>query len=146
MQTTNNCHLMLSDLQISDPSVLLMEPLRSIGSLKKLTINYNDGVVSFLNEAEQWFLRVSSSLSELNIWYLASSESLPSSLESLSSLQKLSIYDVPMLRELPNLPPSLRSLTIIDCHPELKERYRKDGGSDWHKIAHIPHIIISPRR
>ncbi|PKU69442.1 putative disease resistance protein RGA4 [Dendrobium catenatum] len=142
MQTSNNCHLMLSDLEISDPSVLLMEPLRSIASLKKLSIWDNDKLVSFPNEAEQWFLNVRSSLSMLRLQHLKSLESLPSSLESLSSLQSLHIYDVPMLRELPNLPPSLNHLYTWKCHPEFKERYRVDGGSDRHKIAHIPHISI----
>ncbi|XP_028549136.1 putative disease resistance protein RGA4 [Dendrobium catenatum] len=159
--TTNNCHLMLSDIEISDPSVLLMEPLRSIASLKRLSIEFNDELVSFPNEAEQWFLNNRSSLSELRFVCLKSLESLPSSLESLSSLQYLLISNVPMLRELPKLPPSLRSLyirkchpelpnlppslkflSIRGCHPELKERYREDGGSDRHKIAHIPIIFI----
>ncbi|KAL0920789.1 hypothetical protein M5K25_009958 [Dendrobium thyrsiflorum] len=143
VETTNNCHLMLSDLNISDPLVLLMEPLRSIASLKRLSISDNDELVSFPNEAEQWFLQVGSSLSELNFSYLASLQSLPSSLESLSSLQKLFICrDVPMLRELPNLPPAFKSLVIWQCNPELFERYREDGGSERHKIAHIPHIDI----
>ncbi|XP_028547398.1 putative disease resistance protein RGA3, partial [Dendrobium catenatum] len=136
VETTNNCHLMLSDLTISDPSVLLMEPLRSIASLKMLIISDNDEVVSFPNELEQWFLKVRSSLSRLEFSSLKSLQSLPSSLESLSSLQdlafsclkslqslpssleslsslqELSICDVPMLRDLPNLPPSLESLCI----------------------------------
>ncbi|XP_028550829.1 putative disease resistance protein RGA4 [Dendrobium catenatum] len=141
VETTNNCHLMLSVLEISDPSVLLMEPLRSIASLKKLIIENNDELVSFTNEAEQWFLKVRSSLSELRFSDLKSLQSLPSSLESLFSLKKLYIgYDVPMLRELPNLPSSLEYLYIWGCHPELKELYREDGGFDRHKIAHIPHI------
>ncbi|XP_028550114.1 putative disease resistance protein RGA4 [Dendrobium catenatum] len=144
VEANNNCHLMLNFLEISDPSMLLMEPLRSIASLKKLSIMYNDEVVSFPNEAEQWFLNVSSSLSELQFKWLKSLVSLPSTLESLSSLQKLSIGPaVHMLRELPNLPPSLESLSVGGCHPELKERYREDGGSDRHKIAHIPEIYIS---
>ncbi|KAI0514053.1 hypothetical protein KFK09_010087 [Dendrobium nobile] len=142
--TTNNCHLMLSELIISDPSVLLLEPLRSIASLKKLEIVHNNELVSFPNEAEQWFLKVSSSISELHFSFLKSLESLPSSLESLSSLQKLYIFYVPMLRELPKLPPSLERLTITECNPELFERYREDGGSDRHKIAHIPYIDIEP--
>ncbi|KAL0920704.1 hypothetical protein M5K25_009866 [Dendrobium thyrsiflorum] len=142
MQTTNNCHLILSNLSITDPSLLLMEPLRSIASLKELTIMDNDEVVSFPNEAEQWFLKVSSSLSHLDFSSMKSLESLPSSLESLSSLYTLCINNVPMLRELPNLPPSLQSLYILRCHPELKERYGEDGGSDRHKIAYIPQIYI----
>ncbi|PKU62938.1 Disease resistance protein RGA2 [Dendrobium catenatum] len=120
-----------------------MEPLRSIASLKKLTIINNDEVVSFPNEVEQWFLK--DFLFELEFRWLKSLQSLPSSLESLSSLQILYIYGVPMLRELPNLPPSLERLTIWgERHPELKERYRQDGGPDRHKIAHIPRICIDP--
>ncbi|KAI0503609.1 hypothetical protein KFK09_014543 [Dendrobium nobile] len=142
VEATNNCQLMLNYLEISDPSVLLMEPLRSIASLKKLTILDNDEVVSFPNEMEQWFLTVRSSLSILNIRWLTSLQSLPSTFESLSSLQYLIIQDVPMIRELPNLPPSLKRLQISGCHPELKERYGEDGGSDRHKIAHIPIISI----
>ncbi|KAI0529647.1 hypothetical protein KFK09_002201 [Dendrobium nobile] len=142
VDTTNNCHLMLSNLSINDPSMLLMEPLRSIASLKSLRIEDNDEVVSFPNEAEQWFLKVSSSLSVLDFERLASLDSLPSVLESSSSLHGLYIGNVPMLRELPNLPPSLENLYIWGCHPELKERYGEDGGSDRHKIAHIPNIHI----
>ncbi|KAI0513754.1 hypothetical protein KFK09_009784 [Dendrobium nobile] len=142
VETTNNSHLIISNLWISDPSMLLMEPLRSIASLKKLSISWNNELISFPNEAEQWFLKVRSSLSQLNFMFLASLESLPSSLESLSSLQKLDICEVPMLRELPNLPLNLQHLSIGQCHPELKERYREDGGSDRHKIAHIPNIYI----
>ncbi|KAL0922748.1 hypothetical protein M5K25_006762 [Dendrobium thyrsiflorum] len=140
VENTNNCHLILSDLRLSDPSVLLMEPLRSIASLKKLIIRNNDELVSFPNEAEQWFLTVRSSLCELEFRWLKSLQSLPSSLESLSSLQKLSIHVVPML----TVSPSLNFLWISGCHPELHERYREDGGSYWQKIAHIPLICINP--
>ncbi|KAI0503691.1 hypothetical protein KFK09_014628 [Dendrobium nobile] len=142
VETTNNCQLMLNDLCINDPSVLLKEPLRSIASLKELIIRDNDEVVSFPNEAEQWFLTVRSYLSHLHIFKLKSLQSLPSTFESLSSLQDLFLWGVTMLRELPNLPPSLERLEIVGCHPELKERYGEDGGSDRHKIAHIPHIRI----
>ncbi|KAI0503557.1 hypothetical protein KFK09_014491 [Dendrobium nobile] len=143
VEATNNCQLMLNDLWISDPSVLLMEPLRSIASLKRLGIVDNDEVVSFPNEVEQWFLTVRSSLSYLDIYNLKSLQSLPSTFESLSSLQIIYMKGVPMLRELPNLPSSLEDLLIEGCHRELKERYGEDGGSDRHKIAHIPHIFIS---
>ncbi|KAI0503721.1 hypothetical protein KFK09_014660 [Dendrobium nobile] len=142
VETTKSCHLMLNTLDISDPSVLLMEPLRSIASLKRLAIWENDEVVSFPNEVGQWFLTVRSSLSDLEMHSLKSLQSLPSTFESLSTLQYVVLWDVPMLRELPNLPPSLERLIIRNCHPELKERYGEDGGSDRHKIARIPYISI----
>ncbi|PKU78741.1 Putative disease resistance protein RGA4 [Dendrobium catenatum] len=144
VEATNNCHLMVRNLWISDPSVLLMEPLTSIASVKTLFITDNDELVSFPNEAEQWLMKFRSSLYELQFERLKSLQSLPSSLESFSSLQKLCIQHVPMLRELPNLPSSLESLSIAGCHPELYELYRGDGGSDRHKIAHIPYIDIPP--
>ncbi|PKU62299.1 Putative disease resistance protein RGA4 [Dendrobium catenatum] len=133
---------MLKDLDINDPSVLLMEPLRSFASLEELTISNNDEVISFPNEVEQWFLTVRSSLSKLYIRWLNSLQSLPSTFESLSSLQYLYILGVPKLRELPNLPPSLDCLIIERCHRRLKERCLEDGGSDRQKIAHIPDIFI----
>ncbi|KAH0463283.1 hypothetical protein IEQ34_007865 [Dendrobium chrysotoxum] len=75
--------------------------------------------------------------------WLKSLQSLPSSLESLSSLQNLSIYEVPKFWELPILPPSLKFLAIKKCHPELHERYQLVKGSVWYKIAHIPNVDIS---
>ncbi|XP_020696834.2 putative disease resistance protein RGA1 [Dendrobium catenatum] len=78
VEITNNCHLMLDNLSISDTSVLLMEPLRSIASLKRLSIWDDDVLVSFPNEVEQyWFLNVRSSLSELEFKSLEPLESLP---------------------------------------------------------------------
>ncbi|KAI0514196.1 hypothetical protein KFK09_010231 [Dendrobium nobile] len=60
-----------------------MEPLRSIASLKKLSIWSNEELVSFTNESEQWFVKVRSSLSELNFLFLKSLQSLPSSFGKL---------------------------------------------------------------
>ncbi|KAL0918778.1 hypothetical protein M5K25_010812 [Dendrobium thyrsiflorum] len=65
MHTTNNFHMGSSDLIISDPLVLLMDILRSIVSLERLVIMGNDEPVSLSNEAKQWFLNDSSSLSKL---------------------------------------------------------------------------------
>ncbi|KAL0927656.1 hypothetical protein M5K25_001851 [Dendrobium thyrsiflorum] len=65
MQTTKNFHLILSDLNISEPSVLLMEPLRSTASLKKPSIEENDELVSFPTKAEQWILKVRKPLPEI---------------------------------------------------------------------------------
>ncbi|PPD67598.1 hypothetical protein GOBAR_DD35527 [Gossypium barbadense] len=41
--------------------------------------------------------------------------------------------------------PCLTNLEMLDIErvPQLEERYRKDIGADWHKIAHIANIKIS---
>ncbi|KAH0463683.1 hypothetical protein IEQ34_008265 [Dendrobium chrysotoxum] len=60
------------------------------------------------------------SLEQLNLVCLESLQYLNSLISTHCSLHSLYIYEVPMLRELPNLPPSLKFLTIHQCHPELK--------------------------
>ncbi|KAJ7949557.1 Disease resistance protein [Quillaja saponaria] len=61
----------------------------------------------------------------------------------LKSLETLSISHCPSLLCFPDeaLPKSLSSLEIMRC-PLLKKRCEKEKGEDWHKIAHIPHILI----
>ncbi|KAI0514134.1 hypothetical protein KFK09_010168 [Dendrobium nobile] len=83
-------------------------------------------------------------LTQLHISDVPMLRELPNLLPSLKRLIELKIWNVPMLRELPNLPPSLKVLDISRCHPELHERYQKDRGYDRHKIAHIPDIRIEP--
>ncbi|KAK8330153.1 hypothetical protein V6Z12_A11G376200 [Gossypium hirsutum] len=36
---------------------------------------------------------------------------------------------------------NLQILEIVRV-PQLEERCRKDIGADWHKIAHIPEILL----
>ncbi|KAI0514203.1 hypothetical protein KFK09_010238 [Dendrobium nobile] len=74
-------------------------------------------------------------LEHLELSHIESLKCLPSSLSNSS-------IKIPQLKELPDLPPSLKSLSILYCHPDLKERYRKFVGSDWHKIAHIPYVNL----
>ena len=73
-------------------------------------------------------------------------ESLASlSLQTLTSLEKLEIYSCPKLRSiLPTeglLPDTLSRLYVRDC-PHLTQRYSKEEGDDWPKIAHIPCVDI----
>nr|CAN74034.1 hypothetical protein VITISV_043862 [Vitis vinifera] len=73
-------------------------------------------------------------------------ESLASlSLQTLTSLEELEIYDCPKLRSiLPReglLPDTLSRLHARRC-PHLTQMYSKEEGDDWLKIAHIPcHLL-----
>ena len=73
-------------------------------------------------------------------------ESLASlSLQTLTSLEELEIYDCPKLRSiLPReglLPDTLSRLHARRC-PHLTQMYSKEEGDDWLKIAHIPCVDI----
>ncbi|GAB4841356.1 hypothetical protein Ancab_022084 [Ancistrocladus abbreviatus] len=65
-------------------------------------------------------------------------------LQTLKSLQQLSIDHCPLLLAMPEegLPRSLSYLEIYECDPVLKERCERDIGPDWPKISHIEYIYI----
>ncbi|XP_047953680.1 putative disease resistance protein RGA4 [Salvia hispanica] len=66
-------------------------------------------------------------------------ESLPDQLPSLNSLY---VIHCPKVMSIPALP-NLKRLSIIAC-PQLGRRCQKGSGEDWHKIAHVRSIDISP--
>jgi Leucine-rich repeat (LRR) protein len=73
-------------------------------------------------------------------------EALPEWLGNLSSLQSLHIVGCKNLKYLPSSTAiqrlsKLKTLYIREC-PHLKENCRKEKGSEWPKISHIPSILI----
>ncbi|XP_048420331.1 putative disease resistance protein RGA4 isoform X2 [Pyrus x bretschneideri] len=68
-------------------------------------------------------------------------ETLPEWLGSLTSLTHLRIYYCKNLKTMQRLT-KIQSLHIIRCHPLLEERCRRDSGTDWPKISHIPDFRI----
>ncbi|KAH7862559.1 hypothetical protein Vadar_006459 [Vaccinium darrowii] len=70
-------------------------------------------------------------------------QSLPEEgLQFLGSLKSMDIRNCQQLQSLPKgLPPNLFGLQIVDC-PLLKASCRREEGTDWHKIAHVPLINI----
>ena len=68
---------------------------------------------------------------------------LPQEIGSLTSLQSLQISNANLIQMLPDMPASLSNLHINNCHTGLKERYKKNVGSDWVKIAHFRDVDIS---
>ncbi|TYH36207.1 hypothetical protein ES332_D13G247900v1 [Gossypium tomentosum] len=87
----------------------------------------------------------SSTLKQLRIMVCRNLSVLPAWLLNLTSLHKLEIAACAKLSGLPegiNRLTNLRELRIHGC-PELNKRYRENGGADWHKIAHIPKVVIT---
>ncbi|XP_020584326.1 putative disease resistance protein RGA1 [Phalaenopsis equestris] len=138
----SNVSFFLEQLEITDPLLLLEMPLRSLASLQILKIKFNNNLISFPLEVENWLLQNGSSLLELHLWDVICPHSLPSCLHELSSLLVLDVCHAPELRRLPQLPSSLQKVTVTYCHPELKEQYERNVGTDWQQIAHVPHAVI----
>ncbi|KAL1809290.1 hypothetical protein ACET3Z_026280 [Daucus carota] len=80
-------------------------------------------------------------LTELIIQDFKGVKALPDSLAKLPCLRDLRIFSCGNLRSLPTFDESssLQNLEISGC-PVLQERCRKEGGAEWFKIQHIPHI------
>lgn len=142
LENISNIPFSLEQLETNDPLVLLEMPLRSLTSLQILKIMFNNNLISFPVEAENWLLQNGSSLRELHLWDVISLQFLPSCLHELSSLLVLDVCHTPALRRLPKLSSSLQKLMVTYCHPELKDRYQRDVGTDWQQIAHISHVGI----
>ncbi|GLT99182.1 hypothetical protein SLE2022_166370 [Rubroshorea leprosula] len=86
-------------------------------------------------------------LTHLSIWDFHGVKALPEWLGNLSSLQELGIQRCKNLKHLPSAESirhlsKLKFLKILEC-PELETRCRKESGSEWHKISHIPTIRIN---
>jgi Leucine-rich repeat (LRR) protein len=78
-------------------------------------------------------------------------EALPEWLANLSSLRRLEIANCKNLKYLPSSAAiqrlsKLKKFQIWWGCPHLSENCRKENGSEWPKISHIPTIIIERTR
>ncbi|KAL6310546.1 hypothetical protein AAG906_022242 [Vitis piasezkii] len=142
LKTLPDCLNTLTDLQYQDP--LSQWGLSRLTSLKDLWISgmFPDAT-SFRMTPLDYFSYNSHLLS---LSYFQNLESLASlSLQTLTSLERLEIESYPKLRSiLPReglLPDTLSHLLVRHC-PHLTQRYSKEEGDDWPKIAHIPRVQI----
>ena len=128
----------LDELDIDTVSLLFREPLRNISSVKKLRIF---GGPELRHLPEVWLLQ-NQALKELEVSDASHLICLAPQLASMSSIESFHISNAKLIQSLPDMPISLRSLRINNCHPELKKRCRKSKGLDWLKIAHICDVNI----
>ncbi|QHN75855.1 putative disease resistance protein RGA1 [Arachis hypogaea] len=114
--------------------------MNSMTSLASLQISY----FSELKELPSDITKLTA-LSHLSIDHCGKLECLPEQgFEGLSSLRHLTISRCESLRSLPegvSQLTSLQSLTMEFC-PALMKRCSEGTGEDWHKIAHIPSVIL----
>ena len=117
--------------------------LTRLTSLRSLSIEgiFPDAT-SFSNDHNSGLLPTT--LTSLELREFKNLESLASlSIQKLSSLESLKIAWCPKLRSIfprkKRLPPTLKCLWIKRCQL-LEERYSKEKGKDWPKIAHIPYV------
>ncbi|TVU51351.1 hypothetical protein EJB05_02774, partial [Eragrostis curvula] len=129
--------LQLSSLFIDSPSLLFVQPLKSMCHTRILSIQDASGAEGL---PERWLLQNCASLQFLNIY---KAEFLPLSIRDLSSLQDLALYDGGKVQSLPDLPLSLRKLCIQPCHPDLEKKIRGYRCPEQDKISHIPQMQIA---
>ncbi|OAY65718.1 putative disease resistance RPP13-like protein 1 [Ananas comosus] len=140
--TTTGSSLNLDELEIDHHLLLLVEPLKSLCSAKRLVVTDASSLACL---PENWLLRNRTALQDITMYDAVCLHSLPPSMASFCSLHTLKLFHAPLIESLPNLPTSLSTLCITDCHPLLKARCQEDIGLDWCKIANIPHVSILER-
>jgi Leucine-rich repeat (LRR) protein len=121
-----------------------IQHLNLSGSLKSLTIWGWDKLKSVPHQLQH--LTALERLSICGFKGEGFEEALPEWLANLSSLQSLWIRDCKNLKYMPSSTaiqrlPKLELLYIWYC-PHLSENCRKENGSEWPKISHIPSIFI----
>ncbi|CAL9157350.1 unnamed protein product [Musa hybrid cultivar] len=133
----------LQTLSVGDISLLTgLTVSKNLACLQNLEIHNCLEITSLTTEQEKAFEDLTF-LRTLCFNGCANLRSLPN-LRGLRYLKKLIVSNCPQMQSLPKkgLPSSLKVLEIASCHPLLKGRCGKEGGSNWESIRHIPRIEI----
>ncbi|XP_020095103.1 disease resistance protein RGA2-like [Ananas comosus] len=137
LTSTSHTGVELLCLKIDRQALLRVEALRNLSSVSYLIIRDGTELTSL---DEQWLLQNRNSLQRLEIHEASSLESLPTSMIHLQALRHLFIFDAPLLRTIPELPTSMKSLEISGCRPELKEHIEGSG-----KFANISCVEVTQK-
>ncbi|KAL9386118.1 hypothetical protein Peur_023128 [Populus x canadensis] len=126
-----------------------IQHLNLSGSLKSLTIDGWDTLKSVPHQLQH--LTALTSLFIRGFKGEKFEEALPEWLANLSSLQSLYIYDCKNLKYMPSSTAiqrlsKLKLLSIWGGCRHLSGNCRKENGSEWPKISHIPEIYIDLTR
>ncbi|KAL5712771.1 hypothetical protein ACHQM5_014908 [Ranunculus cassubicifolius] len=139
------------------------QQIQNLPSLKSLSINSLDALKSLSHT-----LPSQSSLESLDIFYCEELEISIGDFQHLLALESLTLDELPKLTSLPDLQhlptlqsldirrcpnlkvlpqwmqnlTSLHTLKIIQCHPDLELKCKKDKGEYWPYISHIPKLDI----
>ncbi|XP_077237353.1 putative disease resistance protein RGA4 [Tasmannia lanceolata] len=123
--------------------------LQDLPSLQHLEIYSCRNLESLaIGEGAKWRGGLPITLKTLEISFCSNLKFMPTQLENLTCLKELRISNCDQLYSLfPDdenndygLPTTLEKLEILYCH-KLEEQCR-EGGQDWPKIQHVPHIVI----
>jgi Leucine-rich repeat (LRR) protein len=126
-----------------------IQHLNLSGSLKSLRIDGWDKLKSVPHQLQHLTALTSLCIRDFNGEEFE--EALPEWLANLQSLQSLRIYNCKNLKYLPSSTAiqrlsKLEELRIWEGCPHLEENCRKENGSEWPKISHIPTIHIEGAR
>ncbi|CAN6344670.1 unnamed protein product [Urochloa humidicola] len=120
----------IGTLRIDLPSLLLVEPLKSLSQTNHLVIMDGSEMETL---PEGWLLQ-NQKLKSLEVFQAKSLQSLPSSMQDLCHLEKLYLESAAKLTSLPHLPSSLKELYILRCHLELEKKFRQTGRPESNKL------------
>ncbi|AES69165.1 putative P-loop containing nucleoside triphosphate hydrolase, leucine-rich repeat domain, L [Medicago truncatula] len=122
----------------NSPQFVFPHNMNSLTSLRQLVVwGCNENILDNIEGIP--------SLKRLSLDNFPSLTSLPDWLGAMTSLQVLQISRFPMLRSLPDSIQQLQNLqklSILRSSMLLRKRCKRGVGEDWHKIAHIPALIL----